>query len=202
MKIIEVQNPLSIPRKKYILEENEQHLLDFKPGIEVLPAQYYDSDNGGEFQYLKRHEVGEKGWKEGGHEVIDDFGLRRAFHLDALIIHPKVFKSKRKQKTYDFIQQQTPISGVESNEPKRGRGRPAIAPELRKTPTVYVPKGTGRGRPRKDPSEIKTPKVYVPTGGQRGRKPLSPEIKAQREIEKAAKLASKPIRGRGRPKKS
>ena len=77
-----------------------------------------------------------------------------------------------------------------------------MAPELRKTPTVYVPKGTGRGRPRKDPSEIKTPKVYVPTGQSRGRKPLPPEVKAQREAEKAAKLASKPIRGRGRPKKS
>lgn len=199
MKVIEVPNSLNLPRKKYVLEENEQHLLEFKPGIEVLPAQYYDSDNGGEFQYLKRHEVGEKGWKDGGHEVIDDYGLRRAFHLDALIVHPKVFKTKRKQKTYDFIQQQLGPQPEMTGE-KRKRGRPALPPELRKVQEVYVPKGTKRGRPKKDPSELKTQKVYVPNGGKRGRKPLDPEVKAQREAEKA-KLALLPKKGRGRPKK-
>jgi hypothetical protein len=194
MKIITIiNNPTSIPRKAYMLNEEEKQIyLDFKEGIEVLPAAYSESETADTFNYVKRHEPGEKGWKDGGYECIDSYGLKRAFYLDALIVHPKVFRTKRKP---------THITKSEFNKPEPGkRGRPSLPPELRKT-QPYVPTGARRGRKPLDPSLKKEQKIYVSTGQGRGRKPLSPEMKAQREAEKA-KLALLPRRPRGRPRLS
>ena len=44
----------------------------------------------------------------------------RAFHLDALIVHPRVFKKKHRIKASDVKVTNT------DNAPKRGRGRPMM----------------------------------------------------------------------------
>jgi len=152
MEIINVEANI-MSRKAYVIEADEQHLLDFKEGVEVLPAQYFENDYGNKFYFKQRHEDGEKGWKGGGFECYDTTGAKRAFHLDALIVHPKLFKKKAK---------------VQENKPKGKRGRPKIDPSLKKTPTVYVKTGGKRGRPKMDPA-LKKSIVYVKTGGKRGR---------------------------------
>lgn len=160
MKIITVENPI-INRKAYVLEENEQHYLEFKPDIDVLPAQYYDSDvASGNFYFRKKHEPGEPMWKDGGYECYDEYGMFRAFHLDALIVHPRIFKKKSRSKA---------AKEILGDKPKGKRGRPKMDPALKKTVEVYVPTGGKRGRPKMDPSLKKTASVYVPTGGKRGR---------------------------------
>jgi hypothetical protein len=158
MKIITIDDPTLVTRKKYVLEENEQDYLNFEPGIKVLPAMYYESEAAGEFYYVRKHEVGEQFWKDGGYECVDATGLKRAFHLDALIVHPKLFKKKEK------IQVK-----VDENKPKGKRGRPPMDPFMKKIQNVYIPTGGKRGRPKMDPSLKKTTPVYVPTGGKRGR---------------------------------
>jgi hypothetical protein len=152
MKVIDIDAPI-VPRKAYVVDLDEQHFLEFKEGIEVLPAQYYENEYGNKFYYFKKHEDGEPGWKGGGYECTDETGARRAFHLDALIVHPKLFKKKAK---------------VQENKPKGKRGRPKMDPSLKKTPTVYVKTGGKRGRPKMDPT-LKKSMVYVKTGGKRGR---------------------------------
>ena len=42
-----------------------------------------------------KHEPNTPGWKDGGYECYDINGAFRAFHLDALIVHPRVFKKKQ-----------------------------------------------------------------------------------------------------------
>lgn len=186
-------NTTSIPRKAYALtEEEQQQYLDFKEGIEVLPAAYSEGETADTFTYIKKHEPGEKHWRDGGHECWDSYGIKRAFYLDALIIHPKVFSTKRKT---------VKITPSEFNKPEPGRrGRPSLPPELRKT-QPYVAKGTKRGRKPMDPSLKKEQKTYTPNGGRRGRAPLSAEVKAQREAEKLAKSLLSSGK-RGRPRKS
>jgi len=153
MKIIEI--PANImPRKAYVIEENEQEYLNFTSGIEVLPAMYYNTTDVGPFYYIKTHEDGEPGWKGGGYECIEANGARRAFYLDSLIVHPKHFKRKEK--------------AAKKLKSSGKRGRPKMDPSLKKTPTVYVKTGGKRGRPKKDPSQLKSV-VYVKTGGKRGR---------------------------------
>ena len=197
MKIIEVPGK-TMARKAFVLDDNENYLLDFKPEIEVLPAMYAETDSAvvDKFYFIKRHEPGEPCWKEGGYEVVDSHGASRSFYLDALIVHPKVFVKRAKS----LYKPQTIVDGVLTDKPKGKRGRPKKDPTLCTT-KPYVPTGGRRGRPCKDPSQLVTPKQYVPTGGKRGRKPLDPEIKAQREAEKA-KLALLPKRKRGRPSKN
>jgi len=158
MKVIEIPAAI-VPRKAFQLDDNEQHLTEFKPGIEVLPAHYADTDTTGTpiFYYIQRHEPGTPNWRDGGYECSDSNGARRAFHLDALIVHPKYFKRKAKAEK------------ILKSKGTGKRGRPRKDPSELKTPTVYVPTGGKRGRPRKDPNTLQAPKVYVPTGGKRGR---------------------------------
>ena len=137
MKVESTQCPVMGTRKKYTLDENDSELVDFKPGIEVLPAMYHDSSNVGNYYYVKIYQPGEQFWKEGGHECVDENGFMRAFHLDSLIVHPKLFKKKAKAKEI-------------ADKPKGKRGRPKMDPSLRKTPTVYVKTGGKRGRPKKN----------------------------------------------------
>ena len=154
MKVIEVEAPI-VPRKVYVVEADEQQYLEFTEGIEVLPAQYYESDPGCKFYFKKKHEHGEPGWSGGGYECVEENGAKRAFYLDSLIVHPRYFKRKAKAKAI-------------LNKPKGKRGRPKMDPALKKTPTVYVPTGGKRGRPKMDPA-LKKSTVYVKTGGKRGR---------------------------------
>lgn len=158
MKIIEIPAAI-VPRKAFSLDADEQHLTEFKRGIEVLPAQYADSDTNGTpiFYFIQRHEPGTPHWQDGGYECSDSNGARRAFHLDSLIVHPKYFKRKAKAEK------------IRTSKGTGKRGRPKMDPSLKKTPTVYVKTGGKRGRPRKDPNTLQTLKVYVPTGGKRGR---------------------------------
>jgi len=155
MKVIEVEAPI-YPRKAYVVEANEQEYLDFKEGIEVLPAQYYESDNGGKFYFRKYYPDGTPGWKGGGYECTDDTGARRAFYADSLIVHPRYFKRKAK------------AAKILISKSTGKRGRPKMDPTLKKEPTVYVKTGGKRGRPKMDPT-LKKSIVYVKTGGKRGR---------------------------------
>jgi hypothetical protein len=156
MKIVTIAAPI-MARKAYFLEDNEQEYLNFESGIDVLPAAHYESDTAGNFYYVKKHEPGEKFWPEGGYECIDDYGMKRAFYLDALIVHPRVFKGKTKAKVK-----------VDEDKPKGKRGRPPMDPSLKKIVTEYKPTGGKRGRPAADPA-LRKSYVYVPTGGKRGR---------------------------------
>ena len=158
MKVIEIPAAI-VPRKAFQLDDNEQHLTEFKPGIEVLPAHYADTDTTGTpiFYYIQRHEPGTPNWRDGGYECSDSNGARRAFYLDALIVHPKYFKRKAKAEK------------ILKSKGTGKRGRPRKDPSELKVQAVYVPTGGKRGRPRKDPNTLQAPKVYVPTGGKRGR---------------------------------
>lgn len=158
MKVIEIPAAI-VPRKAFQLDDDEQHLTEFKPGIEVLPAQYADSDtsNTPVFYFVQRHEPNTPHWKEGGYECNDSNGARRAFYLDSLIVHPKYFKRKAKAKA------------ILERKGTGKRGRPRKDPSQLQQVKVYVPTGGKRGRPRKDPNTLQAPKVYVPTGGKRGR---------------------------------
>lgn len=155
MKIINIDAPI-VPRKAYVLEENEQEYLNFTNGIEVLPAQYYENDYGAKFYFRKRFEPGERFYPEGGFECVEENGSRRSFHLDALIVHPRYFERKKKAEK------------IRTSTGTGKRGRPKMDPSLKKTVEVYVKTGGKRGRPKKDPSELKS-MVYVKTGGKRGR---------------------------------
>ena len=85
MKVIEV--PANYwPRKAYVLDENDNHLTEFIPGIEVLPAQYYDAEIGNKFFFIKEHFEGEKGWPTGGYSCRGSNGESRSFYKDSLII--------------------------------------------------------------------------------------------------------------------
>jgi len=154
MKVISVPDASTVTRKVYELDENDHELVNFQPGIEVLPAMYHSSTTAGNFYYIKTHTPGEPFWKDGGHECIDENGYKRAFHLDSLIVHPRVFVKKVKAKV--------------KAESTGKRGRPKMDPSLKKTPTVYVKTGGKKGRPKKDLSQLKST-VYVKTGGKRGR---------------------------------
>jgi hypothetical protein len=156
MKVIE--KPAAItPRKAYFLEENEQEYVNFTKGVEVLPADFYNNpQNAPTLYYVSTHDATEPGWSGGGHECIDGTGARRAFYLDSIIVHPRLFKRKEKAEK------------IRTRTGTGKRGRPKMDPSLKKTPTVYVKTGGKRGRPAKDPSERKSV-VYVKTGGKRGR---------------------------------
>jgi hypothetical protein len=148
------------PYKAYKLTEDEQHFLNFEKGVEVLPARYHGTGvSHGKFFFLRKHEVGSPNWKDGGYECSNSLGGVYCFHFDAIILHPRYFRKKRKIsiKTNTYV----PTGGK--------RGRPRKDPKDLKNPKVYVPTGGKRGRPRKDPSKLQTPQEYVPTGRKRGR---------------------------------
>lgn len=157
MKLIEIPAEF-YPRKIYQLEENDDHLLNFTPGIEVLPAQYYEDETGiGSFYFVKEHQVGEKGWPHGGYYCRGSNGESRCFYKDSLIIHPRYFKLKAKQEKKKLL----------GDGGKRGR--PKKDPSLLKINLPYIPTGGQRGRPRKNPNTLQQLKIYIPTGGKRGR---------------------------------
>ena len=155
MKVIEIEAPV-YPRKAYVVEPDEQHFLEFKSSIEVLPAMYYDSNPDTVFYYRKKHEDGEPGWNGGGYECVEANGAIRAFYLDSLIVHPKYFKRKAKAEK------------IRTSTGTGKRGRPKMDPSLKKEVTVYIKTGGKRGRPKMDPT-LKKSTVYVKTGGKRGR---------------------------------
>ena len=155
MKVIEIEAPI-YPRKAYVVEDNEQEYLNFTKGIEVLPAQYYESDNGNKFYFKKYHPDGTPGWKGGGYECFDSTGASRAFYADSLIIHPRYFKRKAKAEK------------IRTSTGTGKRGRPKMDPSLKKEIIAYVKTGGKRGRPKIDPT-LKKSIVYVKTGGKRGR---------------------------------
>ena len=155
MKIIEIEVKVS-NRKAYEIEADEQEYLNFSAGIEVLPAQYYESDNGNKFYFKKYHPDGTPGWKGGGYECTDTTGASRAFFADSLIIHPRYFKRKAKAEK------------IRTSTGTGKRGRPKMDPSLKKEVIAYVKTGGKRGRPKMDPT-LKKSIVYVKTGGKRGR---------------------------------
>lgn len=155
MKIIEIEAPIW-PRKAYVVEENEREYLNFEKDIEVLPAEYYSTQQTAPvFRYLKSHSDG-PGWKGGGHECYEENGAKRQFYLDALIVHPKHFKRKIK------------AAKIRQSKGTGRRGRPKMDPSLKKVINIYVSTGNKRGRPKKDPSITKST-IHVKTGGKRGR---------------------------------
>jgi hypothetical protein len=155
MNIVEKPASLGTMRKAFVLDSEEQYLLDFTPNIEVLPAETYDVSGNTRYFYVKKHEVGSKHWSEGGYECVDSTGAKRAFHLDALIIHPgksvttidgKTRKRGRPKKGESLMKKE-----IDPNAPKRGRGRPRKeGPKLVKVIDPNAPK-RGRGRPPKNP---------------------------------------------------
>jgi hypothetical protein len=155
MKVIEVEAPI-YPRKAYVVEANEQEYLDFKEGIEVLPAQYYENDYGRKYYFRKFHPAGSPGFKDSGYECNDDTGARRYFFSDSLIVHPRYFKRKAK------------AAKILVSKGTGKRGRPKMDPSLKKEVVAYVKTGGKRGRPKMDPT-LKKSIVYVKTGGKRGR---------------------------------
>jgi hypothetical protein len=197
MDIITIPASMDTMRKAYVLAEEEQHLLNFKVDKEVLPAETYETSGSIRYFYIKRHEVGEKHWQEGGYECYDSTGARRSFHLDSLIVHPATIDGKKRE--IKSSKRGRPKKGiialeVDLNQPKRGRGRPRKDPSDLMVKTEYKPTGGKRGRPKKDPSDL-TVKEYKPTGGKRGRPRKEPSELVKNKV-------YVPTGGkRGRPKK-
>jgi hypothetical protein len=179
--------------------------------IRVLPSPFFYSKR--LFFYLiRRYEPGEKGtFPQGGYEVRDEGGAMRSYNLDQMIIHPAVIKHK---KTLDKMARRAEKEArkrerrinktTQIYKPKHTRrGRPAMDPEIKAAKeadkAARVSAGRKRGRPRKGDGLVPK-KEYVPTGGKRGRRPLSAEVLAQREVERA-KTRARSGGTKGRPKR-
>lgn len=192
--------------------EQELQVTSETPALtRVLPSQFF-YEKRLFFYLIKRYEPGEKKtFPQGGYEVRDEGGAMRSYKLDQVIIHPAVIKHK---KTLDKMarraekeqrkrdRQSKKIN--QTDKPKHSRrGRPAMDPELKAAKeaekAARVSAGRKRGRPRKGDG-LAPKKVYVPTGGKRGRRPLSPEVRAQREIDQA-KVRARSGGKKGRPKR-
>ncbi len=203
MKVILKPAP-STPRKAYSLSEDEKtKYLKFIKGIRVLPAEHYETNSNIQFWYIERHEHGEHHWDGGGHECYDSTGAKRAFYLDALIVHPDEIKDGgdvsvvvegAKRRGRKRIHEKVII---DPNKPKGKRGRPPLDPELKKQREMEAelkPTTGKRGRPRVA-DELKKTKSYVPTGGKRGRPSVPDELKKTKPyVPKGGK--------RGRPAKA
>jgi hypothetical protein len=206
MKLAERKGQYSMVIPYY--EEVEDDLLEFRPGIRVLPAPYFNEPNL-LFEFRKRHEPGEPGWRDGGYELRGPDGESRAFDLDQLIVHPSLVKRKISLNVETGEVEQKAIK-VKSD---RGKGRPALDPEERQRRIdarlkPRNPNSTGkRGRPAMDPElkaiqeKLKAEKPKSTGEAKRGRKPLDPAVKALRELENRIKLEKHGKRGRGRPPK-
>ena len=192
--------------------ENELQVTPETPKLtRVLPSSFF-YEKRLFFYLIKRYEPGEKKtFPQGGFEVRDEGGALRSYNLDQVIIHPAVIKHR---KTLDKMARRAEkearkrarrTSKVEqTDKPKHARrGRPAMDPALKAAKeaekAARVSAGLKRGRPRKGDG-LAPKKVYVPTGGKRGRKPLSPEVLAQREVERA-KTRARSGGKKGRPKR-
>ncbi len=96
MKIIDKPSKF-VPYKAYELTEDEQYLLKFEEGVEVLPARYHGTGvSNGKFFFLRKHEVGSPNWKDGGYECSNSLDGIYCFNFDAIILHPNYFRKKRK----------------------------------------------------------------------------------------------------------
>lgn len=215
ISVIEVFMSEGIKRNKFVGLKPEH--TNFKPGQRVLPAPFLNGVNNNDVVYFKEyHDPGTKGWLIGGYECTDISGAFRAFHLDALMIHPNELKSEVDILNKRVVGANKKTKQRDPNAPKGKRGRPPLSPEERakrdalKPPRdPNAPKGR-RGRTplpleereRRRLERIEKMKASKPkTSGRRGRKPLPPEEIARREQEKALKLLLNPQRKRGRPKR-
>lgn len=178
MKLKTVPARFDTLRKAYELESEEIALLDFKKGDEVIPAELFEQPGTLRFFFIKKHEPGESGWKDGGYTCRDSTGGLRSFHLDALIK-----KGVMLDVTVEIPTQRKrgrPRLNVEkpkTDKPKGKRGRPRKNPEEKATKKVYTSTGGKRGRPRLNPDAPRIKQEYVPTGRKRGR-PKKDETKA------------------------
>lgn len=170
---MKVTEDVNVFPPRFFYENVDPKFLNFTNRCRVLPAQYYNEYNV-YFEIKRKFEPGEnKYFPKGGFEVYGPEGSLHNYELDQVIVHPFHLGMS---KFFSKAQNTNVEKVVDPNKPKGKRGRP---------------------RTNKEKTE---PKVYVPTGGKRGRPSLSPEEKAQREAEKAAKTK---VSGgkKGRPKK-
>lgn len=219
-------------------EDVEPEFLVMKKDDRVLPApSFYEKRL--HYSLIKRYEPGEnKYFPNGGFEVRGPSLEVRSYELDQVILHPDVIKRqvmlakmrKRVEKNVEKLKkrEEKALKKAEKQKGTGKRGRPALSPEEKSQRELIKRekslKGTGkRGRPKGTTNNINKPVKIKDPNGKRGRKPLSPEIKAQREKEKelkrlksggkrgrpsiltpeerAAKYAPKGYGKRGRPKK-
>lgn len=161
---------------------------DFTPNCKVLSAEMETANDSTPVFFVKKHEPGEKGWKEGGYECSTISNQFRAFHLDALIVHPDEL-SKRIRNQYRLVKEgETPLIEptladlqIENTVPVKRRGRPRTKPVVIKDPNA--PKGK-RGRPAMSAEEkqrridLGLTKVVDPNKpkGKRGRPKLDPAL--------------------------
>ncbi len=158
-----------------IFTDVEAEYLNFKKGVRVLPAPFYNEPTL-EFELIKRYEPGEKkSFPKGGFEVYGPGNEIRSFELDQVVIHPFALKKYNYFKSSATPEVKEKI--IDPNKPKVGRGRPRKLDEK------------GNPIPKKE---------YIPTGGRRGRAPLSEEEKAKRELEKINKPIKTSTGQRGR----
>jgi hypothetical protein len=160
MIVVKNKNRYNVEVASY--EDIEADLLNFSPGVRVLPAPFYNEPSIN-FILKRRHEPGEPGFPDGGFSVYGPSGEVRAFDINQVIVHPYAIG---KMKFFDVkATAEQKQATVDPNAPKRKRGRPSNPDVQPKAP--YVPTGGKRGRPANPNKQPKAP--YVPTGGKRGR---------------------------------
>jgi hypothetical protein len=150
MKLIEIAATIG-PRKAY--SDVDPQYMDFRKGDRVLPAPYFE-DRKIMFTFKEYYEPGTKGWPDGGYDVYGPTGDIRAYYLDQLILHPDIIKRRHKVSidTNKSGAKRGRKAGSETKVVKANgngkRGRPSVAPELRKN-KPYVATGLPRGRRKK-----------------------------------------------------
>jgi hypothetical protein len=170
---MKIQEDVTVfPTRKFYVDVDAK-FTNFTPKCRVLPVVYYE-DPTTHFELKAIHAPGEKRtFPNGGFEVYGPDGGVYNYDLDQVVVHPYHLKMmKYFTKTKNVVKEKV-STGV-----KGKRGRPSIDPSLRKTLTAYVP-----------------------TGGSRGRKPMSPELKAIKDAEKAERTKNSNGK-RGRPSKA
>ena len=169
-------------RVKHVFTDVPQIFINFVPGCKVLSSEMEAMGDSTPTYFIKKHEPGEKGWKDGGFECNSITGSTRCFHLDSLVVHPDEF-NKRTRAQFTLVKDgETPLE---------------LPTEINIENTVE--RTSKRGRKRTKPVIVKDPNAPK---GQRGRKPLSPEEK-QRRIDLGlivVKDPNAPKGKRGRPK--
>lgn len=158
----------------------EPELLEMEKGTRVLPAPFF-YEKKLYFEFLRKHEPGERYWPKGGVEVRDINGGIRSYELDQVVVHPFVIKHKKDmEKMFKRAEKATKKRDRQLERKEKAvaklagkRGRPALSLEEKarreQEKVVRAQKSGGRrGRP-KSGSAVSTPKVYVPTGRKRGR---------------------------------
>lgn len=175
-----------------IFTDVEAEYLNFKKGVRVLPAPFYNEPTL-EFELIKRYEPGEKkSFPKGGFEVYGPGNEIRSFELDQVVIHPFALKKYNYFKSSATPEVKEKI--IDPNKPKVGRGRPRKLDENGNPipKKEYIPTGGKKGRkPKLDEfgnKIITVKKEYIPSGRGRGRKALSEEEKVKRELKKQAQL--------------